>query len=466
MSSSYPLHGDTSSRLCSHCGMVLSRNPYCTNCGYYNDLTSVNIAEQETQPSPAFNALAEDFTSQPTQKLDQYNKQSQNLSSQSSQSPPSYRRGIPSATPFLGISPDTSFSLSHPTQSPDSSGKGTSSATPFLGINPDTPFFSSQQPNFSVQDAPSVPLFLGTTLQSTPSQVDRKQSSGSGSLEPSSSYETQPTLIIPATLQERQNRSSGDLGLKQGSQYKSKKRKMLLGIMLSIVVLVIGGLAGYLFMYSPMTQKSISMPATSSSTRPKEPSEFADAFKNNSNQWDLRSEAGKYSVAITNGDLVLEDDNNSLLPELLPGNRAFSNFKMAVDAVLSKGSQKDGYGLYIRCSSDQGGNPTTYYRLELYGDSTYAIFKGMLDKQGGADPSPLKLVSYTTNSAIRKQGNSNHIEVNARSDTITIRVNGQVLKTFSDPSYTKGTVALFLSNIQDAPPGAQAKFSNLVISST
>ena len=178
----------------------------------------------------------------------------------------------------------------------------------------------------------------------------------------------------------------------------------------------------------------------------------------------MRSEAGKYSVAITNGDLVLEDDNNSLLPELLPGKRSFINFKMSVDAVLSKGDQKDGYGLYVRCSSDPGGNPTTYYRLELYGDSTYAIFKGVLDKHGEADPSPLKLVSYTTTSAIRKQGDSNHIEVSAKSDTIMIRVNGQVLKTFSDSSYTKGTVALFISNIQDAPPGAQAKFSNLVIS--
>jgi hypothetical protein len=136
---------------------------------------------------------------------------------------------------------------------------------------------------------------------------------------------------------------------------------------------------------------------------------------------------------------------------------------MGVDAVLSKGDQKNGYGLYIRCLSDQNGNPSTYYRFELYGDSTYAIFKGILDKHGRINPNPLTLVKYTMNAAIRKQGDSNHIEVSAKGSTIMIRVNGQELKTFADPSYTQGTIALFISNVQNTSPGAQAKFSNLVI---
>jgi len=404
MPSSYPLHSDTSGSLCSRCGMVVSGNPCCTNCGYSNASIQTTIAEQETQPSPAFNALPEDLTSQPTQKLEQYYKRSQNLSS---------------ATPFLGMTPQ-----------------------------------------------PALP------------QIDFKQSSSNESFHPLSSYSTQPTLIIPAesptystqpTLiipaesPKRQKRPSGNSNPKQVSRNRSKKRNLLPGIIISIVVLIIGGLAGYLFMYSPVTQKSTQILATPSSASSKEPSEFVDAFKDNRNHWDLRSEAGKYSVAVANGNLVLEDNNNSLLPELLPGNRSFTNFKMGVDAVLSKGDQKNGYGLYIRCSSDQNGNPSTYYRFELYGDSTYAIFKGILDKHGRINPSPLTLVKYTKNPAIQKQGDSNHIEVSAKGATITIRVNGQELKTFADPSYTKGTIALFISNVQNTSLGAQAKFSNLAI---
>ncbi len=443
MPSSYPLHSDTSGSLCSRCGMVVSGNPCCTNCGYSNASIQTTIAEQETQPSPAFNALPEDLTSQPTQKLEQYYKRSQNLSS---------------ATPFLGINPDVPFHPSHPVQGSISYGQGVPSTTPFLGIGSDVTFSSSQQTNFSTQGVPSVTPFLGMTPQPALPQIDFKQSSSNESFHTLSSYSTQPTLIIPVESPKRQKRPSGDSNPKQVSRNRSKKRNLLPGIIISIVVLIIGGLAGYLFMYSPVTQKSTQILATPSSA-----SSFVDAFKDNRNHWDLRSEAGKYSVAVANGNLVLEDNNNSLLPELLPGNRSFTNFKMGVDAVLSKGDQKNGYGLYIRCSSDQNGNPSTYYRFELYGDSTYAIFKGILDKHGRINPSPLTLVNYTTNPAIQKQGDSNHIEVSAKGATITIRVNGQELKTFADPSYTKGTIALFISNVQNTSPGAQAKFSNLAI---
>ena len=447
MPSSYPSRGNTSGTLCSQCGMMLSRNLSCTNCGYSNASMQATISEQETQPSPVFPALPEDPTSQPTLKLERYDKQPQNLSS-------------------------------HPSQRATSSVQSTSSATPFLGINPDVPFSFSQQTESSRQSVPSVTPFLGMIQQPALPQIDFKQSSSNESFPPLSSYSTQPTLIIPVesptystqpTLiipvesPKRQKRPSGDSNLKQTSRNRSKKRNLLSGIIILIVVLVIGGLASYLFMYLPMIQKSTWIVATPSSVRPKEPSEFVDAFKNNRNQWDLRSDAGKYSVAIANGNLVLEDNSNSLLPELLPGNRSFTNFRMGVDAVLSKGDQKNGYGLYIRCLSDQNGNPSTYYRFELYGDSTYAIFKGILDKHGRINPNPLTLVKYTMNAAIRKQGDSNHIEVSAKGSTIMIRVNGQELKTFADPSYTQGTIALFISNVQNTSPGAQAKFSNLVI---
>ena len=395
MSSSYPLHGDTSGALCLRCGMTVSKNRYCTHCGYSNDVMQATIPEQETQPSSALPASLEDLTLQPTQKLEQYYKQSQNLSPRSSQQPISSLHTTPSATPFLGIGPNVSFSAYH-----------------------------------SVQRIPS-----------------------------SSSYSTQPTLIVPAPLPKR--RSSDESDLKQISQYKNVKSRVL--IIISIVVLMIGGLASYLFVYMPVIQKSVWKSVAVSTPLPKGSSEFVETFRDNSNQWDLRSETGKYSVAIANGSLVLEDDNNSLLPELLPGKRSFNNFKMKVDAVLSKGDQKNGYGVYIRCSPDQNGNPATYYRFELYGDSTYAIFKGIVDKYGKSDPSPRKLVSYATSPAIQKQGDRNHIEVGAKGDTITIQVNGQELKTFSDASYAKGTLALFISNIQNAPSGAQAKFSNLVI---
>ncbi len=452
MSSSYPLDNDIPKPLCIRCGMVLPRNPYCTNCGYYNRFLQTNISTQETQPSPAFNARSRDGVVQPTERPDQRN----NVSSPPPQYPSAYRHNPSSATPFLGIGSDIPSPSS---QYPNVYKQSSPSATPFLGISSDVPFQSSQ-PHVHKQYIPPVIPLPGIASEPNVSQIELRQPSGDGTSHPSS-YSTQPTLIIPVELQKERKPSPENSDWKQGSQRKNSK--LLLGIIISIVVLVGGGLASYLFVYPPITQKSTRVVVTPASSHSRESLKFVDEFKNNSNQWDLRSEAGKYSVAITNGNLVLEDDNNSLLPELLPGSRSFNNFKIAVDAALSRGDAKNGYGLYIRCSSDQIGTPTMYYRFELYGDGTYAIFKGILDEYGKASPSPLKLVNYTANSAIRKQGSNNHIEINAQGSTMAVRVNGQVLKTLSDPSYTKGTIALFVSNIQDTKAGAQAKFSNLTI---
>ena len=188
---------------------------------------------------------------------------------------------------------------------------------------------------------------------------------------------------------------------------------------------------------------------------------FADSFVNDTSGWNLQSASGSYSVAVGNGTLTLASDENKLLWELVPGARSFSNFSLVVNAVLSRGDQNNGYGIYIRGSSNQDSDLATYYRFELYGDGSYAIFKGTLDSRGKSTDT--KIVNYTLSSAIQKQGKVNHIMFTAKGPTMSLIVNGQVLKTFSDPSYTSGSIALFVSNLAEAKPGAQVQFSQLAI---
>ena len=157
----------------------------------------------------------------------------------------------------------------------------------------------------------------------------------------------------------------------------------------------------------------------------------------------------------------MEDDDHLVLPEFIPGNRNFSDFKLAVDALLSKGDQNNGYGVFIRGASNQNSPLATYYRLELYGDGSYAVFKGVVDANGKTNNTTL--VDNMQSSVIQPQGGQNHIEITAKGPSITLSLNGQMLKTFSDNSYTGGSIALFVSNLPDAQPGAQAKFSNLAI---
>jgi len=188
---------------------------------------------------------------------------------------------------------------------------------------------------------------------------------------------------------------------------------------------------------------------------------FTDPLVDNNSGWNLHSVPGTYAVAIANGQISLECDNNKLLWELLPGERVFSNFELSVNATLSKGEANNGYGIYIRGSANANSDLASYYRFELYGDGSYAIFKGYSDQNGVSTST--KIVDYTLNPAIHKQGKTNHILIVAQGAYISFVVNNRFLVSLSDTSYASGSVALFVANLPQAAPGAQAQFSQFNI---
>ncbi len=188
---------------------------------------------------------------------------------------------------------------------------------------------------------------------------------------------------------------------------------------------------------------------------------FSDNFSSDANGWNLQSSPGNYAVTLNNGMLTMEMDKNQLLWELLPGERTFSNFTLIVNTVLNRGDQNNGYGVYIRGTANAQSDLATYYRFELYGDGSYAIFKSLTDASGTFTDT--KLVNYTLNTAIKKQGKTNSIMIIAKGSTLSFIVNDQLLKTITDTSYASGSVALFVSNLPEAKPGMQAQFSGLAI---
>jgi hypothetical protein len=194
---------------------------------------------------------------------------------------------------------------------------------------------------------------------------------------------------------------------------------------------------------------------------PKSTPLFADSFVNDAFGWNLQSVPGDYAVAVGNGTLTLVDDNRTLLWDLLPGERTYGDFTLTVNAVLSEGDQNNGYGVYIRGASNKDTDLAVYYRFELYGDASYAIFKGTLDRSGKSTST--KIVDYTLNSAIQQQGKINHLMIIAKGPTMSLIVNDHMIKTFSDPSYSSGSIALFVSNLPEAKAGAQVQFSQFAM---
>jgi hypothetical protein len=238
-------------------------------------------------------------------------------------------------------------------------------------------------------------------------------------------------------------------------QQPVSKMRVMMGVIVLIIIIISGSAIGIIYFAAKSAPKT---PTTVPIPTPAVPATFADPFNDNTYGWNLQSVAGKYAVQVGGGNLTLEESNHKLLWEPLPGQRSYDDFKLFVDATLTKGDAGNGYGIYIRGGSDANSDLATYYRFALYGDRGYAIFKG----DANAD-APTKLVDWTPSTAIQGVGKVNHILITANGSALTLTVNGQELKTINDTSYTKGSVAFFVSNVTDAKPGAQVQFSNFGI---
>ena len=248
-------------------------------------------------------------------------------------------------------------------------------------------------------------------------------------------------------------------GYNQPPEGKRRPKLGLIILVLLLVVVITGGVfAGYIFLKN-QNQNGNTVPTrvTTPSVKPL----FSDAFNDDKNGWDLSSTPGKFSVKIGGGSMVLEDDEQKLFMEVVPGNNLV-DFRLDVDASLSKGDPSNGYGVFIRGGLGPDGNLNTDYRFELYGDGTYAIFKGSLDPTSGNALNNI-VHNYTASSAILKGGQVNHITIIAKGSTMTFMVNQQTLYTYVDNNYKSGAVALFVSNLPTLAAGAQATFSHLAI---
>jgi Domain of Unknown Function (DUF1080) len=219
----------------------------------------------------------------------------------------------------------------------------------------------------------------------------------------------------------------------------------------------------YFLGISPLSlfSSKVSPPKVSNNAVPKGTPLYADNFSSDANGWNLQSSPGNYRVTLGNGVLGLQVEKHNLLWEILPGERTFSNFTLMVQATLSQGDQNNGYGIFIRGSSNQRTDLATYYRFELYGDGSYAIFKGTSDTRGNFIAT--KMVDYTLNPAIKTRGEANQIIIIAKGAVLSFIVNGQLLKAIRDTSFSSGSIALFVSNLPQARPGAQAQFSQFAI---
>jgi hypothetical protein len=423
MSSFYPHFGNSPVRqLCHRCGRPLPPNEvYCGNCGHYNIFlpaqAPANAAAQPPAGASWGNASAAPQFSGPP--WGQFQGQPQ---------PPQDGAFAGPGMPQQGASMPGQFA----------SGSLAGNFTPVPGQN-----------------------FPGGFYAIAPHQQAYPPQAPAGSFQPPQGMPAYQSNAFAQPFGPPAANGPQDIARPPVRKNRPRVGRIILGVALLLVL--VSGLAGGGYFLTHRGVSTPSAPTTTSSISPtavpKGNPLFQDAFTNNKNGWDTTSQQGVYSAKVGNGALVLEDDNNRLLWDIAPGGRNFSDFFLTVDAILGRGSQNNGYGIYIRGASNQTLDIATYYRFELYGDGTYAIFIGKTDA-GGTSKSGL-IAKDAFSPAIHKQGQVNHIAISARGSSMSFLVNGQLLKTFTDNTYSAGSIALFVSNL--TPPVAQATFSNLVI---
>lgn len=480
MSSNYPPAGGMPARPCLRCGAALPpQDMLCRNCGF-NNAPAYNTMQNSAPggiSSPSQRGSLSGFApttntgsglmryaNQPSlhssapEKVDQGKfPPSQSPWSQSPANSGQSSFGPPPQFPQSFIPPSPTPAR-RPDQAPPASGASRGASFPErppIAPGSSMPGFSSGVPHQG-RPASTRPVTGDMTGYGNNQPQTFSQMSSTSSVRPgTNSTPLQPSRTAPAPG------VSPSLPAQRSS--RSKAAIVLAGLA-ALLILAVLAYAGY-GLVSGNTDTTSTSQTTGNTAKTNSGSQqatlFADTFENNNQKWLVQSDPGIFSVAVGNRALTLEDSNNKILWESLPTDSKFSDFHLTVDATLTKGEQKNGYGVYIRGASNDASKLATYYRFEVYGDGTYAILKGTVDGNGKMNDTVI--VNYTSSPAIQKQGSVNHIAIVAKGSTITCMVNNQILHTFTDDSYKSGSIALFVSNVPDAQPGAQVQFSNLAI---
>lgn len=273
-----------------------------------------------------------------------------------------------------------------------------------------------------------------------------------------SNQPTKVEIAVPASAPSVRRRQE-----ERGRDKKRAAKLYFVTMLLAVLLLAFAGLRGAGITPATLVKVFVhsNTPREATYAVPKGSPLFADPLINDTSGWNLQSEPGTYAVSVGSSGMTLASDQHKLLWELLPGERSFGDFTLVVDAALTKGDQNNGYGVYIRGTANEQSDLASYYRFELYGDGSYAIFKGIVNTSGVS--SAIKIAGYTLDAAIQKAGKVNHMMIVAKGASLALIVNGQLVTSLDDASYRSGSIALLVSNLPAAHAGAQAQFSHLAI---
>ncbi len=231
----------------------------------------------------------------------------------------------------------------------------------------------------------------------------------------------------------------------------------LIGAVVFLLIMVISGTIFFCnngnSAVSPTARKATPTPTPTVLSTPQPL--FSDDFTDKSKGWYLGSASG-YTRVIDNNTLTLADSNHTVLTESLPSNISFNDFMVSVTFTILQANKDDSVGLYLRGDS----NLDHDYRIDIYGNNTYAISKEFLDAT--KSPQVQFLVSPTSAAALKPAGQQNTIMLMMKAPELVLMVNGTIVNSVIDSDYTSGQIALFVHNSETSSE-VEASFSSVIV---
>jgi hypothetical protein len=233
-----------------------------------------------------------------------------------------------------------------------------------------------------------------------------------------------------------------------------------IGLILGVVVLLVLLIGGGLFLLTRpkggTTNTGNPTPGVTQNTVPTPQPLFSDNFADNSKGWATGNDNG-FSRNITNNALVLVENNqNHILPEPLPTNSTFSDFTVTATFTFDHGDQNDSVGIYMRGDS----NLDHDYRVDINGNNTYAIAREYIDTSN--TPRQHFIVTATSSSAIKPIGQQNIVTVIMKGSQLVLLINGTKVDSITDTNYTNGQIAVYVAH-GNTSKGAQASFTGVAV---
>ena len=349
-----------------------------------------------------------------------------------------------------------------PTQLSSSSYPGASSPSqsPIAPTQPAPPPYSNQPPIAPTQPA-SAPYSSQPAYGGSPYGNTSYGSSGQSYAPPPPFSATPPYGGAPGIY--GQQPPVQPSGFAQAPQpRRGPNVALIIGVIFLLLLLVGGGL--YFFTRGKSNPATATPAATvgapTTGTAPTATVQatvqplFSDSFADNSKNWDTTSGSG-YTRDISNNKLTLTEANHKILPESFPTG-TFSDLEVTITFTLVQADQNDSAGIYVRGDS----NLDHDYRVEVFGNNSYAISKEYLDSSNVGRVHTIE--GPTTTSVLNAVGQQNTMTVIMKGTTLVLLLNGKVISSVTDSDYTSGQVALFVQN-GDTSSGVKASFNSVAI---